>query len=332
MLKLPPFNILRPRNRDEVSAGIAGCKDEFKFLGGGTDLINNLKKRLYPAATLISLKRVENLSSITYDPNCDQLKIGATTTLTDLAAAPEISNSIPAITAAVATIAAPPIRNRATIGGNLCLDTRCYYYNQSQSWRKLAPVCYKCGGDVCNAAPGAKACRAVFSADLPPLLITLDAEVTIVNGGTNRTIPLADLYTGNGVKPTILQTDEFISSVTLNGCKNKKALYRKFRLRKALDFPLAGVALSFDDNHNGKFINPKIILNAVASVPLTLADAALKLEGKAFNDADAIQLAAKAAMAAAVPIANVGSKPFYRKKMIGLLLKKMAAELAGQEA
>ena len=332
MLKLPPFNILRPRNRDEASAGIAGCKDEFKFLGGGTDLINNLKKRLYPAATLISLKRVENLSSITYDQNSDQLTIGATTTLTDLAAAPEISNSIPAIAAAVATIAAPPIRNRATIGGNLCLDTRCYYYNQSQSWRKLAQVCYKCGGEVCNAAPGAKACRAVFSADLPPLLIALEAEVTIITGDDARTIPLADFYTGNGVKPNILQADEYITEITLNGCKNKIALYRKFRLRKALDFPLAGVALTFDDNNDGKFINPKIVLNAVASGPLTLAEAALKLDGKAFNDANAIQLATGAAMAAAVPIANVGSKPFYRKKMIGLLLKKMAAELAGQEA
>ncbi len=331
MLKLPPFNILRPRNRDELNAGIAGCKDEFKFLGGGTDLINNMKKRLYPAASLISLKRVEDLSFITYDQERDQLKIGATTTLTDLAAAPEISNSIPAIAATVATIAAPPIRNRATIGGNLCLDTRCYYYNQSQSWRQLAPICYKCGGDICNAAPGAKTCRAVFSADLPPLLIALGAEITIASGGDTRTIPLADFYTGSGVKPNVLQANEYITAITLNGCKNKKALYRKFRLRKALDFPLAGVALTFDDNPNGKFKNLKIVLNAVASGPLTLAEAALKLDGKAFNDADAIQLAVEAAMAAAAPIANVGSKPFYRKKMIGLLLKKMAAELAAEQ-
>ena len=333
MLKLPPFNILRPRNRDELSAGITGCKDEFKFLGGGTDLINSIKKGLYPATNLISLKRVTDLNLISYDQNRDQLIIGATTTLTDLAAAPEVLNSIPAIAAAVATIAAPPIRNRGTIGGNLCLDTRCYYYNQSHSWRQLAPVCYKCGGKVCNAAPGGKACRAVFSADLPPLLIALDAEIKIASGnGDTRTIPLADFYTGSGIKPNILQADEYITAIILNGCKNKKTLYRKFRLRKALDFPLAGVALSFDDNRNGKFVNPKIVLNAVASGPLTLSEAALKLEGKAFSDSDAIQLAAGAAMTAAVPIANIGSKPFYRKKMIGLLLKKMAAELAGQEA
>ncbi len=331
MLKLPPFNILRPRNREEINAGIAGCKDEFKFLSGGTDLINSMKKRLYPITKLISLKRVENLDLITYERELDQLTIGATVTLTDLAAAPEVLSSIPAIAAAVATIAAPPIRNRATVGGNLCLDTRCYYYNQSQSWRKMAPVCYKCGGEVCNATPGAKACRAVFSADLPPLLIALDAKITIVSGNTSRAIPLADFYSGSGVKPNILQTNEYVTAITFNGCKNKKALYRKFRLRKALDFPLAGVALSSDDNSNGVFRNPKIVLNAVASGPLILTEAALKLAGKAFNDANAIQLATESAMAAATPIANAGSKPFYRKKMISLLLKKMAAELAAEQ-
>lgn len=331
MLKLPPFNILRPRSRDELTAGIAECKDEFKFLGGGTDLINSLKKRLYPNITLISLKRVEDLGSITYDQDLDQLKIGATTTLSDLAAAPEALNSIPALAVAVATIAAAPIRNRATVGGNLCLDTRCYYYNQSHSWRKLAPICYKCGGKVCNAAPGGKACRAVFSADLPPLLIALGAKVTIASDNSLRTIPLADFYTGRGVKPTILQANEYVSAITLDGCRNRKALYRKFRLRKALDFPLAGVALSFDDNPGKRFTDLKIVLNAVASGPLSLPEAALELEGKTFSDANAIQAAAKAAMAAAEPIANVGSKPFYRKKMIGLLLKKMAATLAAEQ-
>ncbi len=331
MLKLPPFNIQRPRNRDELNAEITGSKNEFKFLGGGTDLINSMKKRLYPDTSLISLKRVDDLCSITYDQKSDQLKIGTTNTLSDLAAAPEVLNSIPAIAEAIATIAAPPIRNQATIGGNICLNTRCYFYNQSQSWRKLAPACYKCGGKVCNAAPGAKACRAVFSADLPPLLIALSAEVTIANGNNSRTIPLADLYTNNGVKPTILQADEYVSAITLNGCRNRKAIYRKFRLRKALDFPLAGVALSFDKNLRGKFVNPKIVLNAVASGPLTLTEAALKLEGEAFSDTDAIQLVVEAAATAAKPIANVGSKPFYRKKMIGLLFKKMVAELAAEQ-
>ncbi len=333
MLKLPPFNILRPRNRDELNAGITGCKDEFKFLGGGTDLINGMKKRLYPVSVLISLKRVESLGSISYDENCDQLKIGATTTLTELAASPALTNAQPAIAAAIASIAAPPIRNRATVGGNLCLDTRCYYYNQSQSWRKLAPACYKCGGEICNAAPGSKKCRAVFSADLPPLLIALEAEITIVGGSKTRTIPLADFYTGSGVKPNILQQDEYLLGITLNHLKNRNSLYRKFRLRKALDFPLAGVALAFDDNHNRKFVNPIIVLNAVASNPLVVSEAARQLDGKNFNDTDAIQAAAEAAMAAAKPIANIGSKPFYRKKMIGMLFKKMAAELAaGQEA
>ncbi len=333
MLKLPPFAILRPRNRDELKSAMTGSEDEFKILAGGTDLINNLKKRLYFTTSLISLKRVEELNYIIYDQNSDQLKIGALAHLTELTESPAIMNSAPAIAAAVKTIAAPPIRNRATIGGNLCLDTRCYYYNQSKSWRQLAPTCYKCGGGVCNAAPGAKKCQAVFSADLPPLLIALEAEITITGSAGSRTILLADFYTGSGGRPNILQKDEYLSEITLNQARKRTSLYRKFRLRKALDFPLAGVALSFDKNSSGKFINPKVVINAVASGPLSVPEAAEKLNGKEFSDQAAIQTAAAAAMAAARPIANVGSKPFYRKKMIGLLLKKMAAELvAGQEA
>ncbi|MCK5915849.1 MAG: FAD binding domain-containing protein, partial [Deltaproteobacteria bacterium] len=165
MLKLPPLTILRPQNRDELISGIADQQSEFKLLGGGTDLINGMKKRLYPAAALISLKRIKELKGIAYDRSQDRLTIGAMTTLSELVAAPEINRLQPAIAAAAKTIAAPPIRNQATIGGNLCLDTRCYFFNQSQSWRKLAPPCFKCGGQVCNAVRGAKECRAVFSAD-----------------------------------------------------------------------------------------------------------------------------------------------------------------------
>ena len=333
MLKLPPLTILRPRNRDELISGIADQQSGFKLLGGGTDLINGMKKRLYPTATIISLKNVEELKGITYDRSKDRLTIAAMTTLSELAAAPEIAEIQPAIAAAAKTIAAPPIRNQATVGGNLCLDTRCYYFNQSQSWRKLAKPCFKCGGEVCLAAPGAKECRAVFSADLPSLLIALNAHITIAGGNGEKTIPLVDFYTGNGAKPNTLHENEYVSSITIDNLSAKKSLYRKFRLRKALDFPLAGVALGFENNSEGRFNNPQIILNAVASGPLAVPEAATILAGKSFDDEAALQSAVEAVSAAAKPIANVGSKPFYRKKMVGLLLKKMAAELAtGQEA
>ncbi len=126
MLRLPPLAILRPRNRDELISGIADQQSGFKLLGGGTDLINGMKRRLYPTTTIISLKNVEELKGITYDSSKDRLTIAAMTTLSELAAAPEIAEIQPAIAAAAKTIAAPPIRNQATVGGNLFLDTRCY--------------------------------------------------------------------------------------------------------------------------------------------------------------------------------------------------------------
>ena len=328
MLKLAPINVLQPGTRADLAAAITSPPNEFKILAGGTDLINGLKKRLHSAATLISLKKVAGLKYITYNQNQDQLAIGAMTTLSQLATNHEVAEYQPGIIDTARLIAAPPIRNQATVGGNICLDTRCFYYNQSQSWRKLAPPCFKCGGKTCNAAPGAKMCRAVFSADLPPLLLALNAEITISTGTNERTLPLKDFYTGKGATPSVIQKNEYVVGTTISNLKSKTAIYRKFRLRKALDFPLAGLALAFDRNSTGKFINPQIFINAVAPAPLDVPEAAARLSGKSFSDEKALATAAAALSKAAQPIANIGSKPFYRKKMVGLILKKMAQELA----
>lgn len=331
MLKLAPLNILHPDNQTDLVSSLTNREKDFKILAGGTDLINGIKKRLYPATTLISLKKIPNLKKIKYDSDQDKLVIGPMTTLSEIASSPEILKVQPAIASTTRLVAAPPIRNQGTIGGNLCLDTRCYYYNQSESWRKLAAPCFKCGGKVCNASPGAKECRAAFSADLPPLLISLDTRITLHGNAGEKTIPLKDFYTGKGATPTVLKEDEYISEITISNLKTRKSIYKKFRLRKALDFPLAGVALSFDNNLEGKFINPIIILNAIASGPLEVAEAANLLAGKTFTDEKAVTAAADILSKTAKPIANIGSKPFYRKKMAGLLLKKIVLALAGNE-
>lgn len=333
MLKLPPVNILHPQNPDELLSAIGRQQDRGKLIGGGTDLVNGMKKRLYPESVLISLKKIPEFRELSYQQKSDRLTVGAMVTLAELADFSAAGKIQPAISETIRLVAAPPIRNQATIGGNLCLDTRCYFFNQSQSWRKLSPPCFKSGGAVCNAIKGSRECRAVFSADLPPLLIALGAEITIVGREVERTIPLAEFYTNNGAAPNILKKDEYLSRMTINNLSGKKALYRKFRLRKALDFPLAGIALAFTNRQDDKFSDPIVILNAVASGPTTVTAAAKMLAGRSFADTEALAAAAEAAQAAAKPIANAGSQPFYRRKMIGLLLKKIAAELtAGQEA
>ena len=193
MLKLPSFELLRPENRAELCSLMKVWGGRFKLLAGGTDLINGMKKRLYPVEALISLTKMSELSGIVYDNEKDKLTIGALTTLTDL----ETSTTLPELQSSLVEtarlIAAPPIRNRATVGGNLSLDARCYYFNQSDAWRSLASPCYKSAGQVCNAAPGGKRCRAVFSADLPPLLIALGAQVVIAGESGERVSPLAEL-------------------------------------------------------------------------------------------------------------------------------------------
>ena len=326
MLKLPSFELLRPENRAELCTLMKVFGGRFKLLAGGTDLINGMKKRLYQVEALLSLTKMPALSGIVYDHEQDKLTIGALTTLTDLEMSKALHGLQNSLVETVRLIAAPPIRNRATVGGNLCLDTRCYYYNQSDSWRSLAEPCYKSAGQVCNVVPGAKRCQAVFSADLPPLLLALGAQVVIADEKGERVFPLANLYTGDGVRPNSLQEGEYVTGIVLDGLQNKNSSYKKFRLRKALDFPLAGLALAVDRSQDNRFVNPVVVINAVASGPLVVPEAAARLAGKSFTDEAAVAAASAAVMAAARPIANVGSKPFYRKKMIGLLLKKSIAE------
>ena len=328
MLKLPSFELLQPVNREELLAWLELHRGDLKLCAGGTDLLVGMRRELYPVSLLISLQKLSGLADSSYLEESDELFLGALTTLAELEESALLARLQPGLTAAIKEVAAPPIRNRATLGGNLCLDTRCYYFNQSAAWRKLAGPCFKSGGDRCHAAPGSKVCRSVFSADLPILLIALGARVVLDGPGGERELPLEEFYTGDGVRPVELEDGEFLVAVQLSGLRGKISRYRKFRLRRALDFPLAGVALACDRSSEKRFINPRVVLGAVASGPLVVSEAAQALEGCAFDDAAAVDRAAEALTAAARPVANTASKPFYRKKMAGLLLKKIAADLA----
>jgi 4-hydroxybenzoyl-CoA reductase subunit beta len=328
MMKLPSFELLQPVNRQELQAWLKLHRGRVKLCAGGTDLLVGMKRRLYPVSYLLSLQKLSELAGIVYDEKADRLEIGALTTLAELEESPLLARLQPGIAAAVKQIAAPPLRNRATLGGNLCLDTRCYYFNQSAAWRKLAGPCFKSRGDKCLAVPGGKTCRSVFSADLPILLIALEAIVVVAGPAGERSLPLAGLYTGDGAAPFRLEEGEVLVRVVLEGLRGKFSCYKKFRLRRALDFPLVGVALAGERNLEKRFVNPHVVLGAVASGPQVVSEAAQVLAGRAFDDVEAVRKAAAALSAAARPVANVASKPFYRKKMAGLLLEKIASELA----
>ncbi len=313
MGRLPKFSILQPQNISELSAFLAKYKEKSIILAGGTQIIPNLKKRLYPfAEVVISIANLDELKFIRYDSKRDILEIGALTTIFDIINSPVIKKKIPTMIDCAKLIAAPPIATKATIGGNIALDTRCLYFNQSYEWRKVRDVCYKAGGNVCNAVKGSKRCFAVFSADLPPFLMAVGAMVEIVNAEEDKCVKLSEFYTGKGKKPNILNPDDVITKVIIENVSEKKCIYEKFRLREAIDYPLAGVAVGFDSGNTGKV---DIVLNAVESKPVLIKDVKVNK-----NNIDDI---ANDIIKKAHPVPNLTSVPEYRKDVCGRLFKKI---------
>ena len=238
---LPEWELLAPESVDEVRAARAHHPGS-RFLGGGTDLIVNLRRGIGdPPATLIDLNRVADLKGIEVD--AARIRIGAGVTLAELAADARVRAGFPGLAAAAGSIAGPTHRHMGTVGGNLCLDTRCLYYNQSEWWRAANRYCLKYGGEVCHVAPKSRVCYATFSGDLAPAFAILDeAEVEVAGAEGGRTLPLESLYTGDGERYLALEPDELVVAVRARRPPALRTGYDKVRVRRSIDYPLAGVA------------------------------------------------------------------------------------------
>jgi 4-hydroxybenzoyl-CoA reductase subunit beta len=252
---LPEFQLLRPATLDEVLAARAN-NPASALLGGGTDLMVNIRRGILAPPVLIEMNGVQELRAITAD--AFTLHIGASVTLSELAAHPQVIAHYPVVAQAAAHIAGPTHRNMGTVGGNLCLDTRCIFYNQSEWWRSANHHCLKTTGDVCHVAPKSRGvCFATFSGDLAPALLTLDAEVDIAGAAGRRTLPLRDLYIGfarqdepvtetrgDGKYFLALRKGEIVTSVRVKNLPGLRSAYDKIRIRKSIEYPVTGVAVA----------------------------------------------------------------------------------------
>jgi len=240
MQPLPQFRLAKPRDLTEASAMLASDPNA-RLLAGGTDLIANIRDGLAVPSTLVDLGGIGELAAIRIGAR--GIRIGAGVTLARLAADVQIGTLYPAIAQAAASVAGPAHRSVATVGGNLCLDTRCVFYNQSDWWRRSNRYCLKYRGDVCHVAPQGKSCQAAYSGDLAPALLALDAEAEIARAGESRRIGLADLYVEDGAAHLALRPGDIVAAVHVPATKARaRSGYRKARVRGAIDFPLAGVA------------------------------------------------------------------------------------------
>ncbi len=237
---LPAFDLVQPR---DIAGAIAarGGDGAARFIAGGTDLLPNLRRGVGEPRRLIDLSGIEELGGIVLSPS--GARIGAGVTLAALASSREISTRYRALGQAAAAIAAPGHRTNATVGGNLCLDTRCVYYNQSQWWRNANQFCLKHKGEICHVAPQGARCHAAFSGDLAPALIALGAEAEIASAAGRRRIPLAEMYVEDGRAHLALADGDLLVAAHLPPDPPASA-YEKVRVRGAIDFPLAGVAVA----------------------------------------------------------------------------------------
>ena len=296
-------------------------------IAGGTDLLPNMKRRQQVPKTLLSLRHIEALTQLHLNGSS---RLGACLTLTDIASDPRFRNGLTALAQAASQVATPHIRNMATLGGNLCLDTRCNYYDQNYEWRKSINFCLKKDGDICWVAPGSAKCMAVSSTDTAPALIALGARVRLVSAAGEREISLSDLYQADGLLYLTRRPDELLTEVLLDDLHGWRSTYWKLRRRGSFDFPVLSVAAAARFSSSGVIEEANIVIGSAASRPLVAAEASKFLIGLKLDAATIAQSAALAARIAK-PLDNTDFDMSWRKKVTSEFVTYALRELRGDD-
>ncbi len=320
---LPDFRLLRPTDIGEA-VKMRSLEPEARLLAGGTDMVVNVRRGIEKPGTLIDLTGIAALKQIT--ASGDGLTIGAGVTLDALAGHQAVAKSYPAIARAASEVAGPTHRRYGTVGGNLCLDTRCIFYNQSEWWRSANAYCLKHRGEVCHVAPGGKRCFAAFSGDVAPALLIAGAEVSLIGPGGDRRVPLADIYNNDGMDHLALEAGEILTMVHLpQATAGVPAAYAKARVRGSIDFPLAGVAVSLA--MSGPEIETlAVAVTGVAPIPHVIEGTG-DFTGRKLDD-DALDELREMVRRQAKPMSTTTIAPKYRRRVVGALARRLAAGLA----
>jgi 4-hydroxybenzoyl-CoA reductase subunit beta len=322
-MSLPEFQLARPRTLP-VAMAFLREHENTRILAGGTDLLPSMRQKLFAPDHVLDIGRIPELKGIR--ETGQGTEIGALTSLAEIEHSSFLREHYPVLVEAAKTVASPLLRNMGTIGGNICLDTRCLWYNQSLAWRKSCGFCIKKDGDLCHVAPGGTKCWAAFSADTPPALLCLDAEIEIVSAAGARRIPLCDFYTSDGATHRKLQPQELLTRIFLpRGAAGYHGTYRKLRIRGSIDYPLAGVAVAMRKS-NGHVEDIRIGITAVNPAPVLVKGLDSILNGE-LNEATAEAIGELAARTAK-PLTTSALTPEYRREMIRVFTKRAVLALS----
>ncbi len=317
---LPEFKHLKPKTIQDAVSMLSTYQGEVGVMAGGSDLVIKLKQRLVNLRYLVDLKGISGMNGIISRPG--EIEIGALTKLSTIESSSEILREVPLLAKAASLVAGPQHRRMGTLGGNICLDNRCYYFNQSARWRQSRPLCYKTGGDRCYVAVKSLVCHAVYSGDTAPALIALDARIKVAGPYGIREQSLESLYSGDGKDPIKLEENSIITSVIIPQSSPCTGFgYEKYRLREAVDFPVVGVAVSISLNKpGGECIRARIVLNAVGTAPFRVVEGEKVLVGGKVEEV--LDEAAELAYKAARPIHSMGGSPYHKKKLVKVLTRR----------
>ena len=320
-MSLPSFKLLRPRSIEEAVGYLAKHAGAIQILAGGTDLIPSMKQRLFSPAYVMDIRGIEEIQGIHVVPGVC-VEIGALTPLSAIEDSEFIRRNYRVLHEAASTVASPILRNMGTIGGNICLDTRCLWYNQSLQWRRSCGFCIKKDGDLCHVAPGGTRCWAAFSGDTPPALLCLGADVEIAGPKGVRRLPLKDFYSSVGDAHLKLDPNEMLARVFLpESSSGWKGSYQKLRVRGSIDYPLAGVAVAFKKN-GGPVEAARVAITAVNPAPLLVPGSDHALIGRQVVDEHVATVVGELAAKTGKPLTTSALTPEYRREMIRVFTKR----------
>jgi 4-hydroxybenzoyl-CoA reductase subunit beta len=342
MLRLPAFDYEEPETIDEATRLLAEHGRSAMPVAGGTDVFPKMKRRQMRPDVVVNLRGIDGLDGLRgVHETDDGVHIGALSTLSDVADAGPVRTNYHAVAEAVESIATPHHRRTGTIGGNLCQDTRCYYYDQTLDWREGEGWCRKAPGPdgwppdegameeiPCRTVPGSGRCWAIFASDSAPALIAHDATVTVVGTDGERTLPLAEFYEDNGIDPVRTRQDELLTGIELPPADGLESTYRKYSQRESFDFPSLGVAVAVDQADDGTIERARVVLGAVSTHPVVVEDAAEILEGQR-PDESLFEEVATAAKRAARPMDNDDVSPAHRNQMAEVYTERALADVTG---
>jgi len=325
-MALPAFRLMKPVSLTEALSTLAENPGALP-VAGGTDLLVSMKQGLFNPTHLVDLKGVPDLQRI--DISEHGVWLGACLRLSELRDHSEIRRRYTALSEAANLVASPPLQNRGTLGGNICLDTRCWYYNQSAFWRHSLGYCLKREGNICRVVPGSKRCYATFSSDTVPALIALGARVKLAGWHegalTEREFPLEDFFVEDGIRRNVLRPGEVLVGLRLPPAQAIRSGYRKYRQRASIDYPLVSIAVALRIAE-GKLENVRVVVGALASAPVLAVETMAVLEGSRPTP-DLLGRAAEFVTKRTRPVKNQASSPAHRRHMARVLCRRLLEQI-----